>query len=496
MFLVGQPELEARLARPELRQLRQRISVHYRLKPLSAADSERYIHHRITVAGGYAPDVSPADACAEVYRLSNGVPREINQICAQAMHGAFVEDARPVAPEHVRAAAARIEFESVMSEGRAAEVRTPPALAAAAIPAAPAAVAPPRAAPPPPPPAAAPPPPIAEASAPPPIVCAAPATPPPPPMPAPRRVPTTLAAVDDELLGALRDLAVEIVEQHPQWRLGRPRAGVELRAARGAGNDIAAASGILARVKSNESAPETPRRTKPWRGGEDDFDPSAIALKWLLAVAAVAAIATSVVLYERFAPEAKLKPSGAATESPRPPESSSSSRVGTVPGPAVHAPARHAPPAAAAPALPHAPKASASNRVAKPAAASPHRVSTLPAAAQRSSAPKTAVAAPVAGASSGAGAPVAPAAPQRTETATPTRSFAVAVGTFLDDGICGPALPRLVRTVTADSVSRFELVLGLFRSHDAAERAASDLISRGLVDEARVVAQVQSPAQR
>src|SRR5207249_7159304 len=145
-------------------------------------------------------------------------------------------------------------------------------------------------------------------------------------------------------------------------------------------------------------APETPRRTKPWRGGEDDFDPSAIALKWLLAVAAVAAIATSVVLYERFAPEAKLKPSGAATESPRPPESSSSSRVGTVPGPAIHAPARHAPPAAAAPALPHAPKASASNRVAKPAAASPHRVSTLPVAAQRSSAPNTAVAPPVAGA--------------------------------------------------------------------------------------------------
>src|SRR6266571_8223212 len=175
VFLVGQPELEARLARPGLRQLRQRISVHYRLKPLSATDSERYIHHRITVAGGYAPDVFPADACAEVYRLSHGIPREINQICAQAMLRAFVEDARPVAPEHVRAAAAEIEFESVMSEGGAAEVPTPPAPAAAAIPAAPAAVAPPRAAPHPPPPGAAPPPPIAKASAPPPIVLAAPA---------------------------------------------------------------------------------------------------------------------------------------------------------------------------------------------------------------------------------------------------------------------------------------------------------------------------------
>src|SRR6266704_3202939 len=44
VFLVGQPELEARLARPGLRQLRQRISAHHRLKPLSATDSERYIH--------------------------------------------------------------------------------------------------------------------------------------------------------------------------------------------------------------------------------------------------------------------------------------------------------------------------------------------------------------------------------------------------------------------------------------------------------------------
>src|SRR5580765_215914 len=54
VFLVGQPELEALLSQPELRQLRQRVSVHYRLSPLSQEDTERYIHHRITVAGGHA----------------------------------------------------------------------------------------------------------------------------------------------------------------------------------------------------------------------------------------------------------------------------------------------------------------------------------------------------------------------------------------------------------------------------------------------------------
>src|SRR5258706_5617296 len=85
VFLVGQPELEAKLARAELRQLRQRISIHYRLKPLSLEDTERYIHHRISVAGGYAPDIFPAASCRAVYELSHRIPREIKHICQQSM---------------------------------------------------------------------------------------------------------------------------------------------------------------------------------------------------------------------------------------------------------------------------------------------------------------------------------------------------------------------------------------------------------------------------
>src|SRR5205085_10349482 len=91
VFLVGQPELEARLALPELRQLRQRIAVRYRLMPLSADDTERYIHHRIAVAGGH-PSVFPSDACQEAYAFSHGIPRDINHLAAQAMLNAFAED--------------------------------------------------------------------------------------------------------------------------------------------------------------------------------------------------------------------------------------------------------------------------------------------------------------------------------------------------------------------------------------------------------------------
>ena len=63
IFLVGQPELEAHLARHELRQLRQRITVHYRLNPLSPEETGAYIHHRISVAGGNPWATFPPESC-------------------------------------------------------------------------------------------------------------------------------------------------------------------------------------------------------------------------------------------------------------------------------------------------------------------------------------------------------------------------------------------------------------------------------------------------
>jgi len=132
IFLVGQPELEAKLSRPELRQLRQRIAVHYRLHPLGPEDTTRYVHHRVAVAGGYAPDVFPQDACAEVYEVTNGIPREINQICAQAMLDAFVVESPSVRPEHVRTAAQETAFQSVLPAGEIDPRIPPPAWPAAA----------------------------------------------------------------------------------------------------------------------------------------------------------------------------------------------------------------------------------------------------------------------------------------------------------------------------------------------------------------------------
>ncbi len=114
IFLVGQPELEAKLAQKELRQLRQRIGIHYRILPLSGAETARYIHHRVSVAGGNAEELFPNDTCVEIFRITNGIPREINIVAGQSLLNAFVEDSRSVTIAHVRAVEREIEFQSVL----------------------------------------------------------------------------------------------------------------------------------------------------------------------------------------------------------------------------------------------------------------------------------------------------------------------------------------------------------------------------------------------
>src|SRR5262245_5374148 len=128
IFLVGQPELEMKLSRQELRQLRQRIAIHYRLHPLSDVETERYIHHRVSVAGGNANELFPTDTCRVIHRLTHGIPREINTVAGQALLNAFVDDSRSVRPAHVNAMATETEFHSVLGSGPPApSASTPPA---------------------------------------------------------------------------------------------------------------------------------------------------------------------------------------------------------------------------------------------------------------------------------------------------------------------------------------------------------------------------------
>jgi general secretion pathway protein A len=90
IILIGQPELADKLARPELRQLNQRITARFELGPLSAAETGAYIRHRLHIAGMPAGrELFPAAVVRAIHRRSRGVPRLINLLCDRMLLGAY-----------------------------------------------------------------------------------------------------------------------------------------------------------------------------------------------------------------------------------------------------------------------------------------------------------------------------------------------------------------------------------------------------------------------
>ena len=107
IILIGQPELRDLLDRTDLRQLAQRITGRYHLKPLSREETQGYVRHRLRVAGAAAEIFTPG-ALREVHRLSSGIPRVINVSCDRALLGAYTQEARKVTAALVRQAAGEV----------------------------------------------------------------------------------------------------------------------------------------------------------------------------------------------------------------------------------------------------------------------------------------------------------------------------------------------------------------------------------------------------
>jgi general secretion pathway protein A len=108
IILIGQPELRAMLARPELEQLAQRVIARYHLGSLSAAETGQYIAHRLAVAGQAGPSPFPAATTGLIHALTQGVPRRINLLCDRALLGAYVENRAQVTRTIVRRAAREV----------------------------------------------------------------------------------------------------------------------------------------------------------------------------------------------------------------------------------------------------------------------------------------------------------------------------------------------------------------------------------------------------
>lgn len=89
VFLAGQPELESRLQSPRLRQLRQRIAVHAKLRPFARDEVAAYVEHRLRVAGGGQVRLFTEPALHAIWDASGGIPRLVNALCDLAMMNAY-----------------------------------------------------------------------------------------------------------------------------------------------------------------------------------------------------------------------------------------------------------------------------------------------------------------------------------------------------------------------------------------------------------------------
>ena len=104
MVIVGQPELEDHLSRPELRQLRQRIFVNCRLEHLKPREVENYIDRRLFIAGSNGQVQFSPRAKRLIAKKSEGFPRVINKICDYALTAGYVDDEVVIRRKHVKRA--------------------------------------------------------------------------------------------------------------------------------------------------------------------------------------------------------------------------------------------------------------------------------------------------------------------------------------------------------------------------------------------------------
>jgi len=101
IVLAGQPELEQKLNQPQLRQLRQRITLRAKTRPLTLEETHGYIVERLRIAGAHNPEIFSPEAVATVHRYARGIPRVTNLLCEHALVSSFVEQKNPVTAETV-----------------------------------------------------------------------------------------------------------------------------------------------------------------------------------------------------------------------------------------------------------------------------------------------------------------------------------------------------------------------------------------------------------
>ncbi len=102
IMLVGQPELNDMLGRPELRQLRQRIVLRHHLRPFDAAEVDSYVDERLRLAGYTGKGIFKRSARKELFAVTEGVPRLVNVVCDNALVLGYARELRTIPGDVIR----------------------------------------------------------------------------------------------------------------------------------------------------------------------------------------------------------------------------------------------------------------------------------------------------------------------------------------------------------------------------------------------------------
>ena len=113
IVLAGQPELEDRLNRPELRQIKQRIALRCKTAALTLEETHDYIRTRLQIAGAGEKPVFATEAMDAVHYYSRGIPRVTNLLCEHALINAYVEHVQPVPARLIAEVALEFQFDEI-----------------------------------------------------------------------------------------------------------------------------------------------------------------------------------------------------------------------------------------------------------------------------------------------------------------------------------------------------------------------------------------------
>ncbi len=127
IILVGQPELREKLKQTNLRQLKQRVALRCKMPALPSVDEvKRYITQRLKIAGSDQPNIFSPGAIDFIFQCSEGIPRQINNLCDNAMIAAYATNEKTIGRDVIEEVADNLDLlpdkDALLSSDKAVEI--------------------------------------------------------------------------------------------------------------------------------------------------------------------------------------------------------------------------------------------------------------------------------------------------------------------------------------------------------------------------------------